>query len=87
MMNRNHQFQGLEKANALSRAGKHQAAESHYRTLLVRHPDHPAILMNKAIGQLNGGDGEGGVATLQQAMKACNHYHPVLRMVNRIASS
>jgi len=83
IMNRKHDFEGLAKANSLSRSGKPQEAMQYYQAILANYPNHPAILMNKALGQYNGNDQSGAVATLQESLRACNHYRPVLRMLSR----
>ena len=83
MMNRKDDFEGLDKANALSQSGKSQEAMHHYQTVLSKHPSHPAVLMNKALGQLNGGDQSGAAASLQESIRACNHYLPVMRLLNQ----
>lgn len=82
-MNRKHDFEGLDKANALSKLGKSQEASQHYQAILANNPNHPAVLMNKALGQLIGGDESAGVASLQESVRACNHYGPVLGFLNR----
>lgn len=82
-MNRKHDFEGLDKANALSKLGKSQEANQYYQAILANHPNHPAILMNKALGQFIGDDQSGGIATLQDSLRACNHYVPVLRMLQK----
>jgi hypothetical protein len=55
----------------------------YYQAILANYPNHPAILMNKALGQYNGNDQSGAVATLQDSLRACNHYRPVLKMLNQ----
>ncbi len=82
MMNRNPQFEGLAKANALAKAGRPMDAEPYFQQVLAQNPRHPAVLMNRAIGQINGGDKNGAVACLQESLRACNHYLPALRMLN-----
>jgi tetratricopeptide (TPR) repeat protein len=74
-MNRKRDFEGLDKANSLSKSGKHQEAMQYYQAILANYPNHPAILMNKALGQYNGND--------QSSLRACNHYRPVLKMLNQ----
>ncbi len=81
MMNRSHSFEGLAKANALAKAGKPMEAAHHFQQVLAQNPNHPAVLMNRAIGQLNGGDQSGAVASLEESIRSCNHYPPVLRML------
>ncbi len=83
ILNRKHDFEGLDTANALSKLGKSQEANQHYQAILTNHPNHPAVLMNKALGQLIGDDQSGAIATLQDSLRACNHYVPVQRLLNQ----
>jgi hypothetical protein len=82
-VNRKNDFEGLDKANALSKSGKPQEAMHYYQTVLADNPNHPAVLMNKALGQLNGGDQSGAVSSLQESVRACNHYDPVVRLLRQ----
>jgi hypothetical protein len=86
-MNRKHDFEGLDKANSLSKEGRSQEASQYYDSVLAKNPNHPAVLMDKALGQLIGGDQSGGVASLERSLRACNHYGPVMRIVNQFGAT
>lgn len=80
-MNRSHKFEGLDKANSLARVGRSQEASQYFQQVFLKNPHHPAVLMNKGLGQLIGGDKSGAIASLQESLRACNHYLPVLRLL------
>lgn len=74
-------FATLAEGNALARRGRYQEAIPLFGQLLGSHPEHPAILMNQALGHLQGGDQAGAARTLSRAAAACNNYLPVLRLL------
>ena len=78
---RDSQFEILAKANSLARGGRYQEAKPHFDIVLRSQSDHPAVLMNQALGHLAAGDQSGAVSVLKKSASACNHYIPVLRML------
>jgi len=77
-------FQDLAKANKLARKGKYQEADEIYDKLFSMYPDHPGLLMNKGLGHLHGRDGNGGVAFLTRALRACANYFPAIQLIQRM---
>jgi len=77
-------FQDLAKANKLARRGKYQEADEIYDRLFSLYPEHPGLLMNKGLGHLHGGDGNGGVSLLTRSLKACGNYLPSIQFIQRI---
>lgn len=82
---RDPEYAGLTRANQLARKGRHRDAAVFYDELLRRLPEHPAILMNQAIGHGVGDDGSGAAALLDRSLAACNHYLPALRLLEAVA--
>ena len=74
----------LSKANALAQKGSHRKAQALYEELLRRFPDHPGILMNEAIGHLNGDDATGGEALLKRVLASCANYVPARRILTSL---
>jgi hypothetical protein len=77
-------FKDLAKANKLARKGKYQEADEIYERLFSLYPEHPGLLMNKALGHLHGKDGNGGVAFLTRSLKACANYIPSIQFIQRM---
>jgi hypothetical protein len=74
-------FESLADGNALARRGRYQDAAPLFAEALRSHRDHPAILMNQALGHLAGGDQTGAARTLARSVAACNNYVPVLQLM------
>lgn len=74
-------FTALADGNTLARRGRYQEAAPLFAQMLGDHPEHPAILMNLALGCLEGGDQSGAGEALQRAVASCNSYLPVLRLM------
>ena len=53
----------------------------YFDEVLRQIPDHPAVLMNQAVGHILGGDDAGSMAVLERSLAACNHYLPVIRLI------
>lgn len=77
-------FQDLAKANKLARKGKYQEADEIYDRLFSLYPEHPGLLMNKALGHLHGKDGNNGVNLLTRSLKACANYVPSFQIIQRL---
>jgi hypothetical protein len=69
-------FAGLPRANKLASGGKFEQADREYTTILQKHPEHPGILFNQAMGHLKGGDAGQGIDLLKRSMKSCSNYLP-----------
>jgi hypothetical protein len=80
-------FAALADGNSLARGGRYREAAPLYAQLLKAHPDHPAILMNQALGHLEGGDQAGAAQVLARSVAACNNYLPALQLLEPAAQT
>lgn len=71
-------IKALDRANELAAKGNYTQSDEIYTMLLQDQPEHPAILMNQALGHFNAQDTTGGSAILQRALRACSSYAPAL---------
>ncbi|HSD53513.1 MAG TPA: tetratricopeptide repeat protein [Burkholderiales bacterium] len=63
----------LAQASADLQAGRHRAAESTYREILARAPDHPVATHFLGICMVQAGRPQEGLAALAQSMRALGH--------------
>ncbi|MBN2005736.1 MAG: hypothetical protein JXA21_20435 [Anaerolineae bacterium] len=73
----------LDRANALAEKGKYEQSDPLYETLLQEYPEHPAVLMNQAMGHFNASEAQGGRALLERVLRSCSNYLPAILFVNR----
>jgi hypothetical protein len=81
LIGREQAFKKLPAANALAIKGRYAQADPMYLELMQAHPAHPGLLLNQAVGHLNGRDTDQGVALLRQSLRSCANYRPALQLV------
>ncbi|MEQ9238916.1 hypothetical protein [Coleofasciculus sp. E2-BRE-01] len=77
----------LAKANALSKKGNYQTADTIYNSLYEKYPEHPGLLMDAGLGHLRGNDPTGAIANFSRALKSCSNYEPLLRLMHQLQTA
>jgi hypothetical protein len=77
----------LAKANALSKKGNYQTADTIYNSLYGKYPEHPGLLMDAGLGHLRGNDPTGAIAHFGRALKSCSNYEPLLRLMHQLQTA
>ncbi|MBN2497214.1 MAG: hypothetical protein JXR96_21655 [Deltaproteobacteria bacterium] len=80
-------FAGLPRANKLASKGRFDQADREYTTILQKHPEHPGILFNQAMGHLKGGDAGQGIDLLKRSLKSCTNYLPSARLAMALSKA
>lgn len=83
-MGKDPEMTGLAEAKRLALAGRYREASRLFDELLRSHPEHPGVLMNQAVGHLQGGDAQGAARLFERSLSACNNYLPALRLLNAV---
>jgi hypothetical protein len=66
----------LTNACALVKRGRYEEAAPIFEGLHAAMPGHPGILLNQAIGHINGDDYEGAAAIVEESLVLCANYEP-----------
>ena len=80
LQGRDPKLQKLTQANDLARQGKYKEANALLTRLQNKIGNHPGLLFNRTMGHLNGKDGTGAVAALQNSLQSCSNYAPSVRL-------
>ncbi len=71
----------LAQAAKLSAKGRVAEAAPLYQAMLARLPDHPGLLFDQAMGQIEAGDTRAAASSLQRCLAACPSYLPAYRLL------
>ena len=75
---------GLSEANRLARHGLYERASPLYEELRRTLSEHPGLLMNQALGCLQGGNEQLASRLFQRALEVCPNYLPAIRLVDAL---
>jgi hypothetical protein len=75
----------LDKANKLALKGRHREADPTYQKILQQHQEHPGVLYNQALANLEGQDPALGASLLSRSLKACPNYQPSQNLVEALS--
>ncbi len=76
-------YESLTEGNVLAMQGKMTEADEHYYKVLLRHPDHPGVHLNYALGYLKVGEEERALKHLRKSLDGCANYQPTKEILKK----
>jgi hypothetical protein len=74
----------IARANTLARKGRSVEALQLYNNVLDRHPGHPGIHYDQALGALVESEGQTAREFLNQALRQCGNYAPARYLLEQL---
>lgn len=76
-------FEYLTEGNVFAMQGKMTEADEHYYKVLLRHPNHPGVHLNYALGYLKSGEEERALNHLKKSIEGCANYQPTKEILKK----
>jgi len=76
-------FELLTEGNVFAMRGQMTEADEHFYKVLLRHPHHPGVHLNYALGYLKIGEEEKALNHLRKSIEGCANYQPTKEILKK----